>query len=312
MKALICGSYAYDTIMEFNDEFKHQILPEQLDNLNVAFLVPNMRREFGGCAGNIAYNLNLISNYALPMGTVGKDFQVYAEWINKCNINSTYISKISAAYTAQAFITTDAKSNQITAFHPGAMNNSEHNKISDAQDENITIGIISPDGKNAMIVHAQQFIDAKIPFIFDPGQGLPMFDGAELVKFIQQATWVIVNFYEAQMLMERTGLTQEQITSQVEAFIITDGNNGSTIYTKNKNYDIPIAKPKVINDPTGCGDAYRGGLLFGLLEKLDWQVIGHIAALMGAIKIEYHGTQNHSYDLIEFKQKFNENFHYDF
>jgi len=308
MSALICGSFAFDTIMVFNDKFKNHILPEQVHIINVAFLVPDLRREFGGCAGNIAYNLNMLGGDALPMGTVGTDFASYAEWMDSCGIFRTHVTTIDHSYSAQAFITTDTDDNQITAFHPGAMNYSHQNKVSQAKD--VTIGIISPDGRQGMIEHASQFVAAEIPFIFDPGQGLPMFDGNELLQFIEQASWVIVNDYEWQLMQERTGLSAQEIVKRVRALIITKGAEGSMIYTAKTLYTIPSARAKANNDPTGCGDAFRGGLLYGLMKDIDWETTGRIASLMGAIKIEHHGTQNHRVTLEEFKQRFKKNFGY--
>jgi len=308
MSALICGSFAFDTIMVFHDKFKKHILPDQMHILNVSFLVPDLRREFGGCAGNIAYNLKLLGGDALPMGTVGIDFAPYAEWMDKCRIPRTYVTKVDNIYSAQAFITTDMDDNQITAFHPGAMNFSHNNKISQA--EGVTIGIISPDGREGMIEHARQFVAAGIPFIFDPGQGIPMFDGNDLLQFIEQATWVIVNDYEWQLMQERTGLSEEHIVERVQALIVTKGGAGSTIYTTDTTYQIPSADIKAANDPTGCGDAFRGGLLYGLMNDIDWETTGRIASLMGAIKVEHHGTQNHKLTIKDFKQRFNRNFGY--
>jgi adenosine kinase len=311
MSVLICGSMAYDHIMVFPDQFKNHILPDKVHILNVSFLVPEMRREYGGCAGNIAYCLNLLDkNLALPMATVGKDFAPYADWMEKHSINQTYIQIVDDAFTGQAFITTDLDDNQITAFHPGAMNESHRNKVSDAKD--CRIGIISPDGRDGMLQHAAQFVEADIPFIFDPGQGLPMFDGDELIKFIDQATWVTLNDYEWQMMQERTGLTPQEVTEKVEALIVTRGGDGSHIYTKGKQMDIPCVKPESITDPTGCGDSYRAGLLYGLVNEMDWETTGRIASLMGSIKIAHHGTQNHSFTYDEFKQNFVRNFDYSF
>jgi len=307
MSALICGSFAYDTIMVFHDKFKNHILPDQIHILNVSFLVPDMRREFGGCAGNIAYNLKLLGEEPLPMGTVGKDFGPYAEWMDKCGIARRYV-KEKDTYTAQAFITTDEDDNQITAFHPGAMNLSHENRVTDA--EGVKLGIVAPDGRDGMVQHAEQFAEAGIPFLFDPGQGLPMFDGTELLDFIDKATWVAVNDYEAQMLEDRTGLSPHEIAERVEALIVTRGAQGSHIHTRQKRLDVPVAKPRAISDPTGCGDAYRAGLLYGLLRELDWETTGRIAALMGAIKIEEHGTQNHRFSMDEFFERFAENFGY--
>jgi len=306
MSALICGSFAYDTIMVFQDKFKNHILPDKVHMLNVSFYVPDMRREFGGCAGNIAYNLKLLGGVPLPMGTVGSDFGPYADWMDEAGIDRTHVTLADDRYTAQAYITTDMDDNQITAFHPGAMDASHQNRVSDAV--GITIGILSPDGRQGMLEHASQFVDAGIPFIFDPGQGLPMFDGDELQGFIDQATWISVNDYELQMLQERTGLSPHEIAERVTGLVVTLGGEGSHIYTENKRMDIPAAAVSEMNDPTGCGDAYRGGLLFGLMNGLDWETTGRISALMGAIKIEQHGTQNHSFTLDEFRARYQESF----
>jgi adenosine kinase len=310
MAALICGSFAYDTIMIFQDKFKHHILPEQVHILNVSFLVPELRREFGGCAGNISYNLNLLGGKAVPMGTVGSDFTPYASWMDNHKISRDHVKIIENSYTAQAFITTDMDDNQITAFHPGAMNFSHENKISDAQ--GIELGIVSPDGRDGMIQHAQQFVEAGIPFIFDPGQGMPMFNGDDLKQFIEKATWATFNDYEWQLMHERTGLTTEQVANQLKGLIITKGGEGAVIYSGDKIYQIPAAKPQAIKDPTGCGDAFRGGLLYGLMHGMDWETTGRIASLMGAMKIEVSGTQNHFFSLDAFKTRFNENFGYHF
>ena len=311
MTALICGSFAYDNIMVFQDHFKNHILPEKVHILNVSFMVPELRREFGGCAGNIAYNLNLLdSNAAIPMGTVGKDFDPYACWMDKNKVNRKHVTVIDDMYTAQAFITTDLDDNQITAFHPGAMEVAHKNKLPDT--DSISIGMVSPDGRDGMLQHAAQFAETGIPFIFDPGQGIPMFDGSDLINFIDQATWVTVNDYEWQLMQERTGLAPHDITERVEALVVTRGGDGSLVYTRDKRYEIPSVKPEALLDPTGCGDAYRAGLLYGLLNEMDWETTGRIASLVGAIKIESHGTQNHSFTLEEFKTRFKECFGYSF
>lgn len=306
MPTLICGSLAYDNIMVFPDRFKNHILPDSIHMLNVSFLVPDMRREFGGCAGNIAYNLQLLGDEPVIMGTVGTDFSPYAEWLDECGLRREHITVVPNTFTAQAFITTDLDDNQITAFHPGAMNTSHVNQVSDA--ENITIGIISPDGRDGMISHAQQFVEEEIPFIFDPGQGLPMFDGDDLKQFIDQASYVSVNDYEWQLMQDRTGWSAEDVMQKVEALIVTRGAEGSQIYTHGECIEIPVAKPDAIKDPTGCGDAYRAGLLYGLRNNMDWATTGRIASLMGAIKIAHHGTQNHSFTRPEFKAKFEQEF----
>jgi adenosine kinase len=306
MSALICGSYAFDNIMVFPDRFKNHILPDQVHILNVCFLVPDMRREFGGCAGNIAYNLKLLGGEPLPMATVGTDFAPYAEWLDQCGIDRGLVKVVDDSYTAQAFITTDLDDNQITAFHPGAMNFAHQNRVSDAR--GVSLGILSPDGRQAMLDHAEQFAAAGIPFIFDPGQGLPMFDGEELLGFLDKAEWACMNDYESKLTQERTGLSIEELAKKVKAFIVTRGGEGSWIYTGGKRIEVPSARAAQLNDPTGCGDAYRGGLLHGLLQNLDWETTGRIAALMGAIKIERHGTQNHRFTLDEFKARYRESF----
>ncbi len=306
MSALICGSFAYDNIMVFPDYFKNHILPDKVHMLNVCFMVPEMRREFGGCAGNIAFNLNLLGGDAVPMGTAGKDFDPYRYWMNKNKIDQTHVKVIEEAFTGQAFITTDLDDNQITAFHPGAMNFSHENKVSDAKD--ISIGIISPDGRDGMIQHASQFVEADIPFVFDPGQSLPMFDSEDLKTFFNQATWITVNDYEWQMIQEKTGMPPHDVAELVDALIVTKGGEGSLIYTNEKRYEIPSATPSKLEDPTGCGDAYRAGLLYGLMNDMDWETTGRIASLMGAIKIESHGTQNHSFTMDEFRARYQENF----
>ncbi len=306
MTALICGSVAYDNIMVFEDSFRHHILPDKIHILNVSFLVPRLRREFGGCAANIAYNLKLLGEDPLPMATVGHDFGPYRDWLRQWGIRTDHIRTLDDYYTAQAFITTDLDRNQITAFHPGAMNRSELNKVTDAT--GVTLGMVSPDGRTGMIEHAEQFAAAGIPFIFDPGQGMPMFNGEELRRFIDQSTWVTVNDYEWQLLKDRTGWDIEDVTSRVDALIVTRGSEGSSIYTASAEYEIPIVKPAAIEDPTGCGDAYRAGLVYGLLHKLDWETTGRIASLMGAIKIEQHGTQNHIFTRQQFEDRFKASF----
>ncbi len=310
MTALVCGSFAYDNIMVFPDRFKNHILPDKVHMLNVSFMVPELRREFGGCAGNICYNLKLLGIDPRPMGTVGEDFAPYAQWLDKCGIDSTYIRSVPNTYTAQAYITTDLDDNQITAFHPGAMGESHLNQVSEA--DGITLGIVSPDGRQGMIEHAQQFAEQGIPFIFDPGQGMPMFNKEDLLVFIEQASWVTLNDYESQLMQERTGLSPHEVAEQVNAVIVTRGAQGSVIYTNEKRYEIPCATPKGVVDPTGCGDAYRAGLIYGLLNNLDWEVTGRIASLIGAIKVETHGTQNHRFTHEEFAAQFRQQFDMDF
>lgn len=309
MTALICGSFAYDNIMVFHDHFKNHILPDKVHILNVSFLVPDMRREFGGCAGNIAYNLNLLApGSALPMATVGSDFTPYANWMTQCGISDQHIKIIADSYTGQAFITTDLDDNQITAFHPGAMSFSHQNKVAEAK--GISIGVVSPDGRDGMVQHAEQFVEAGIPFIFDPGQGLPMFGARALMRFIEQADYAIFNDYEMQLMQDRTGKAPHELTEKLEALIVTRGSEGSVIYTKEHRIEIPAVKPTAVNDPTGCGDAYRGGLLYGLMNDLEWKTTGRIASLMGAICVAEHGTQNHAFEMDEFEKLFQDNFGY--
>jgi adenosine kinase len=305
--ALICGSVAYDTILVFKDRFKSQIMPDQLHILNVSFLVPEMRREYGGCAANIAYGLNLLGDRGIPMATAGHDFAPYRERLEALGVPVQHITELPDQFTAQAYITTDLDDNQITAFHPGAMQESHRNRIADVSAD-IVLGIVAPDGRQAMIEHAAQFAEAGIPFIFDPGQGLPMFGADELKTFIAQATWVAVNDYEWGMLRQRTGLTAADIMGQVTALIVTRAADGSVIYAEGRSIEVPCAKPRAVVDPTGCGDAYRAGLIHGLLKGLDWETTGRVAALMGAIKIESRGPQNHRFTPAEFMQRFHDNF----
>ena len=304
--ALICGSVAYDTILVFPDRFKAHILPDKIHMLNVSFLVPDMRREFGGCAANIAYSLRLLGTSGIPMACAGEDFAPYRQRLKSLGISVEHIREIPKSFTAQAFITTDLDNNQITAFHPGAMQFAHQNRLSDVLTP-VALGIVAPDSRQAMIEHAAQFAAAKIPFIFDPGQGLPMFDGQELKTFIGQAHVVAVNDYEWQLMQQKTGFTVSDITSQVGALVVTHGAQGSDIHTKDRKLHIPCAKVKAEVDPTGCGDAYRAGLIHGLLRGLDWQTTGRVASLMGAIKIESRGPQNHQFTLAEFDKRFAEN-----
>jgi adenosine kinase len=305
--ALICGSVAYDTILVFPDRFKAHILPDKIHILNVAFLVPDMRREFGGCAANIAYSLKLLGDRGVPMAAAGHDFGPYRERMRSQGIPLDHITVIEEAFTAQAFITTDLDDNQITVFHPGAMQHAHVNKVSDVP-EAIALGIVAPDGRQAMIEHAAQFAAAKIPFIFDPGQGLPMFSGAELVQFIEQADWVAVNDYEWGMLAQKTGLTEAEVADKVNALIITKGAEGSVIHTREKTWSIPCATPSAVVDPTGCGDAYRAGLIHGLMHSLDWETTGRLASLLGSIKIESRGPQNHLFTRAQLLGRYRENF----
>jgi adenosine kinase len=308
MTALICGSMAYDTVMVFEGRFRDHILADRLHVLNVAFLVPSMRRNFGGCAGNIAYNLKLLGGDGLIMATVGHDFTPYAGWLDQTGLPQTHVRALADQFTAQAYITTDMENNQITAFHPGAMNYSHLNKVSDSS--GIKLGIVAPDGRQGMLEHAEQFAAAGIPFIFDPGQGLPMFGEVELRAFIERASWVAVNDYEASLLAERSGWSLEKIATQVRALIVTRGAEGSWIFADGQRREVPAAKAARIADPTGCGDAYRAGLLFGLQRGFDWHKTGRVAALLAAIKIEQHGTQQHRCSADEFRDRFQAEFGY--
>ena len=292
MKTLICGSIAYDTIMVFHDRFKHHILPEQIHILNVAFLVPDMRREFGGCAGNIAYNLKLLGGEPLIMATVGEDSGPYRQRLQRLGLDSRHVREVPDCFTAQAFITTDLDDNQITAFHPGAMNYSHLNSVADAQ--GIVLGIVAPDGRDGMKQHAQQFFESGIPFVFDPGQGLPMFGGEELLHFLQLADYCTVNDYEAKLLCERTGRSIESLAGEVKALIVTLGGDGSEIHADGQRIVIPSVAPNALVDPTGCGDAYRAGLLYGISHGVPWESTGRLASLMGSLKMAARGGQNHS------------------
>jgi adenosine kinase len=291
MRTLICGSLAYDTIMVFHDRFKNHILAEQIHILNVAFLVPDMRREYGGCAGNIAYNLKLLGGEPVIMATVGDDSGLYMQRLAHLGLDTSHVRQVAGSFTAQAFITTDVDDNQITAFHPGAMTQSHANNIGDARE--IRLGIVSPDGREGMLDHARQFHDAGIPFIFDPGQGLPMFSGEELMNFLRLADWCTLNDYEAKLMCERTGRSLGELAREVQALVVTLGANGSEIYTDGERLAIPCVEPAELADPTGCGDAYRAGLLHGIAQGWGWEKTGRLASLMGSIKIAHRGGQNH-------------------
>jgi adenosine kinase len=308
MSTLICGSIAYDSIMVFEGRFADHILPQQVHILNVSFLVPEMRREFGGCAGNIAYNLRLLGGEPLPMATVGTDAQPYLDRLDALGISRRFVRQLDGAYTAQAFITTDLDDNQITAFHPGAMTQSHLTAI--PSDGSVKLAIVAPDGRDGMLQHAQQLADLGIPFVFDPGQGLPMFSGEELLWFIERADYLAVNDYEARLLVEKTGLALEELAGKVRALIATRGAEGSEIHVGGERLSIPIAPARDLVDPTGCGDAYRAGLLYGIANSLDWEVTGRLAAVMGSLKIEHSGGQNHVYERAAIAQRFAEAFGY--
>lgn len=290
MTTLICGSLAFDNIMVFPDRFKNHILPEQIHILNVAFLVPEMRREFGGCAGNIAYNLMLLGGEPEIMATVGDDATPYLSRLDQLGLSRKHVRSVPGSFTAQAFITTDLDDNQITAFHPGAMSFSHLNKVATA---GARLGIVAPDGREGMMQHARDFAEAGVPFIFDPGQGMPMFSGDELLDFMRLADYACFNDYEAQLLCDRTGRSLVQLAQEVRALIVTRGGEGSEIYADGECIRIPVVAADAVLDPTGCGDAYRAGLLYGIAHGFDWRQTGQLAAVMGAIKIAHRGGQNH-------------------
>lgn len=308
MSALICGSLAYDTIMVFPDQFKNHILPDKVHILNVSFLVPQMRREFGGCAGNIAYNLKLLGGDPVPMATVGQDFAPYRAHLDACGIRLDCVRVFDDQFTPQCFITTDHDNNQITAFHPGAMMRSHENHVRDVA--GISFGIVAPDGREGMLQNAREFSEAGIPFIFDPGQAMPLFNGEELREFIEQADYVVVNDYESNLLQTRTGWDEKQIVSRVKAYITTLGPRGAIIHTPEKSLDVAPAHERRVTDPTGCGDAFRAGLIYGIEKGYDWLTIGRMGNLMGALKVEHPGTQNQRFDFNEFNEQFKQQFGY--
>jgi adenosine kinase len=306
MTILVCGSMAYDTIMVFPDQFKKHILPEQIHILNVSFMVPDMRREFGGTAGNIAYNLKLLGEQPRIMATVGHDFAPYQERLDHLGLSQRNVKRVGDQFTAQAFITTDVDDNQITAFHPGAMLSSQINRISEAP--GTALGIVSPDGRDGMIEHARDLAAAKIPYVFDPGQGLPMFSGPELLELIAPAKALTVNDYEARVVEQRTGKTMEEIAMMIEAVVVTRGGEGSSVLTNGRRIEVPPVKPEAVVDPTGCGDAYRAGLLFGMVRDWSWEKSARLASLMGSIKIAHRGGQNHRPARADIARRFGEAF----
>ena len=308
MPAVICGSLAFDTIMVFQDQFKNHILPEQVHILNVSFLVPRMRREFGGCAGNIAYNLKLLGGDPLPVATVGQDFEPYRKHMEHYGICLDGVRQFDDQFTPQCFITTDLDNNQITAFHPGAMSSAQENHVRDLPQ--VDFGIVAPDGREAMIQHVDEFAARGVPFIFDPGQAMPLFNGEEFRNMIAKSTYVIVNDYESQLLQTRTGWSADDIASRVTAYIVTQGPRGSIIRVGAHTHHIPAAREHAMVDPTGCGDAYRAGLIFGIMRGKDWPTVGRMASLMGALKIAHPGTQNQHFTYDEFAAEFHEQFGY--
>jgi adenosine kinase len=306
MRILLLGSIAYDNIMVFEGRFREHILPDQIHVLNVAFLVPALRREFGGCAANIAYSLRLLGGEPLIMATVGEDADSYYRRLDALDIERTHVREVAGTYTAQAFITTDLDDNQITAFHPGAMGHSHLNSVAAAG--KVGLAIVSPDGREGMLQHARELKEQNIPFVFDPGQGLPMFSGAELLDFVEQASYVAVNSYEGKMLEERTGASIADLAQRVEALIVTHGAKGSEIYAGAERLEIPCVRAKDVVDPTGCGDAYRAGLLYGIAEGMDWRSTGQLASLMGALKVGARGGQNHRVTRAEIERLYRQHF----
>jgi adenosine kinase len=306
MTILVCGSLAYDTIMVFRDQFKRHILPDQIHILNVAFLVPEMRREFGGTAGNIAYNLRLLGEEPLVMATVGHDFAPYRERFARLGLSERHVRFVEGEFTAQAFITTDLDDNQITAFHPGAMSHAHLNRIADA--ESARLGIVSPDGRQGMIEHARDLAAAGIPYIFDPGQGLPMFSGEELLGLIEGASGLAVNDYEARIVEQKTGLTLAQVAGRVDCLVVTRGAEGSTLWTGGRQVQVNAVKPDALVDPTGCGDAYRAGLLYGRARGWPWLRAARLASVMGALKIAHRGGQNHAPGRADIAERLRQNF----
>ncbi len=306
MTVLVCGSVAYDTIMVFPDQFKRHILPDQIHILNVAFMVPEMRREFGGTGGNIAYNLKLLGEEPRLMATVGHDFAPYARRLENLGISAAHVRVLDDQFTAQAFITTDIDDNQITAFHPGAMSSSHRNRVADAP--GVTLGIVAPDGRQGMIEHAHDFADGRIPFVFDPGQGLPMFSGTELLELISPARALTVNDYEARIVEEKTGRKVADLARDIGAVIVTRAGEGSTVFTGERAIHVPAVKADSLVDPTGCGDAYRAGLLYGMDRDWAWEKAARLASVMGSIKIAFRGGQNHSPSRAEIEQRFHDAF----
>lgn len=294
MAAVICGSLAFDTIMTFEGRFADQILPDQLHILNVSFLVPGLRRDFGGCAGNIAYSLNALGGTALPMATVGSDGADYLERLRSLGISTEFVRQVSDTFTAQAMIMNDRDNNQITAFHPGAMQQAHITRVTARED--IVLGIVAPDGRDAMLQHAEQFKAADIPFVFDPGQGLPMFDGKELGHFVDLASWVVVNDYEGKMLSQRTGWSLAEISKRVRGLVITLAAEGCEVWSNGDREHVPAVKPEAVIEPTGCGDAWRGALLFGLEQGWSLARCAALGNQLGALKIAQRGPQNYKID----------------
>ena len=291
MKAVVCGSFAYDNILNFEGNFSDHLIESELNNINVSFLCPNMRREFGGCAGNIIFNLVSIGADAFALGTMGSDAGPYLDWMKNNEISTKYIKVINDSYTAQAYITTDSKANQITTFHPGAMQYANQIKI--PLDESVTLGLISPDGRDGMIEHTKQLIEMNVPYVFDPGQGMPMFNKEELEFFTTNASWVVMNDYEFKMYSEITSFTIQNIVQNGKVLVITNGEKGSNIFTDKENLSIQTPKVESPKDPTGCGDAYSAGIIYGIMKSMSLEAIGELSSELGALKVKSFGTQNH-------------------
>lgn len=308
--SLICGSLAFDKIMQYNGRFGEMLLADQLHKVNVSFLVPTLRTEYGGCSANIAYNLKMLGGDPLIMATIGQDGGEYLDRFGKLGIETRAIRTIGHAYTAQCFVTADLDNNQINAFHPGAMQFSHENNVGDFGP--LRVAIIAPDGRDGMIKHARDCVRLNLPFMFDPGQQLPMFGGQELIEFINGASYVAANDYEFEMLMDRTGLTLPQIAERLDALIVTRGEKGSEIYAGGQRHEIPCVKASAVVDPTGCGDAFRAGLLYGITNDMDWPTTGRLASLLGAIKIAHQGGQNHAFTPQEIADRFQAAFGYRF
>ena len=306
MRTLITGSIAYDTILVFGDRFANHILPDQVHIINLSLTTEGMRRDFGGCCGNIAYNLNLLGGDAIPMGTVGEDFAPYRDWMHSNGIDTTHVIEVEDAYTAQAFVTTDIDNNQITAFHPGAMTDASMVEVHEAED--IELAIVAPNNKQAMVHHVYHLRDSGIPFIFDPGQSLPVFSGDELIELISSANYVCVNDYECRLISDKTGFSLASIQEMAGILIVTRGAEGSDVYLDGQEIHVQTVKVSEVVDPTGCGDAYRSGLLYGLANQLDWETSAQLGSLMGGIKVEHSGTQNHSPTLEEIEGRFLDSF----
>jgi adenosine kinase len=308
VKILVTGSIAYDTIMVFPDRFRNHLLADQLHILNVCFLTPEMRREYGGTAGNIAYNLRLLGEQPLVMAAVGEDIAPYLARFDKLGLDTAHLRRIPGQFTAQAFITTDLDDNQITAFHPGAMNHAHENHVTRAHGAGLAI--VAPDGREGMLQHARECVEAGVPFVFDPGQGLPMFSGAELDEFVRQADYLAVNDYEGRLLEEKTGRSLDAMARELKALIVTLGAKGSVVLAGGQRHEIPCVAAENVSDPTGCGDAYRAGLLYGISHGWDWPTTGKLGAVMGAIKIAHRGAQNHAPSREQIEARFQQAFGY--